>query len=173
MPRATVVALAGVLLALAGPAELRAQVGDEPDLETTRQIRLGAQASYGLGTPETIRNADLGLGARAELLFTLSRTPVKAIGSVDLFFPGDEVTYWELNANLAYRFPVSRAGEVRPYLGGGLVIANASNGSSESEAGLNLLGGFEIPAEGVALFVESRLEVQGGEQLVLTAGALF
>lgn len=171
--RVTGIALAGLMLALPDPAELGAQIADEPDLETTRQTRIGAQASYGLGTSETIRNADLGIGGRAEIPFTLSDTPLKAIGSVDLFFPGDDITYWEINANLGYRFPVSRPREVRPYLGGGLVVANASNGSSESEIGLNLLGGVEIPTERVAPFVEARLELQGGEQLVLTGGVLF
>lgn len=140
--------------------------------------RLGAQLSYG-------DDSDLGLGARLEVgvpnLFTSTGALANTyfIGSFDYFFIDcDECTYWEINANLAV--PVAASG-VDPYLGAGLNVAHfsvdfdspLSDEASDTEVGVNLLGGIRFPLGNLSSFLEGRLELGGGEQLVLTFGIMF
>jgi hypothetical protein len=126
-------------------------------------------------------DADLGVGARLEVglpnVFTttgaLSRTYL--IGSFDYFFDCNNCTYWELNGNLAV--PIAATG-VDPYVGAGLNIAHISFDSdipfdSHTDLGINLLGGLRFPIGTLSAFGEGRLEVDGGEQFVLTFGILL
>ena len=141
--------------------------------------RFGVQGSWA-------DDADFGIGARVELglpnLLT-SEGPLAntfLIGSFDYFFPDvDALDYWEINANLAV--PLVASG-IDPYVGAGLNVAHASVSTeflgeeiegSDTEIGLNLLGGLRIPIGGLATFVEGRFELGGGEQFVLTFGALL
>lgn len=123
-------------------------------------------------------DADFGLGARLEHDF--AAPPLTLIGSFDWFFPDGDVDYWELNANLVYNFRIADAPTVTPYVGGGLNIAHASwdsdellDDSSDTEPGLNILGGVRFDAGSIAPFVEARVEIEGGEQFVVTGGILF
>lgn len=150
------------------------------------QAVFGPQISWG-------DDSDLGLGARFELPLsqlvtaTDAESPVNdmwIIGSFDYFFPGDEMdgmdlTYWEINANLAYPFEVEG---IRPYAGGGLNIAHAGvdfedntffPDASETEVGLNVLGGLKFLLGELDAFAEARIELGGGEQFVLSAGILL
>ncbi|HSJ13193.1 MAG TPA: hypothetical protein VK939_02185 [Longimicrobiales bacterium] len=129
---------------------------------------------------------DLGIGARVELnlpnLLT-SEGPLAntfLIGSFDYFFPDCpadlDCSYWEINGNLAVPFAVSG---LSPYAGAGLNIARIDVGledsdfsGSDTEIGLNLLGGLRFPIGGVSAYGEARLELGGGEQFVLTFGAM-
>ncbi len=148
--------LAGVLQ-LTGPADAGAQV------------RIGPQLSFG-------SEQDVGLGGRVTAQF---RSPMELgfIGSFDVFFPdeprGEDRSYWEINTNLAYWFRV-RSTSVHPYAGGGLNIAHASrDGTSDTDLGLNLLGGSAFGAKRVRPFAELRVELAGGDQFVVTGGVLF
>ena len=115
-----------------------------------------------------------------------------AIGSFDYFFPDDgsgsvegvsyDLSYFEVNANVAYPFVIEDS-PLLPYVGGGLNLARisldldmpgASASESETELGLNLLGGskFDIGAA-VVPFLEFRVELSGGEQFVISGGILF
>lgn len=63
---------------------------------------------------------------------------------------------------------------VAPYVGGGLNIAHSSNATSNTELGVNLLGGLRFGIGPVVKgFSEVRLELSGGEQFVVTFGVLF
>lgn len=135
----------------------------------------GVQGNWGDDT-------DLGIGARLELglpnLFTteppLSNTFL--IGSFDWFFPDrcdnvDDCSYWELNGNLAV--PITASG-IDPYAGAGLNIARASVlDASDTEVGLNLLGGLRFALGGASAFGEGRFVLGGSEQFVLTVGVLL
>lgn len=128
-------------------------------------VRIGPQLSFA-------DDADFGIGGRVEV--GPPATNVFVTGSFDLFFPGNNVDYWELNGNLGYQFPLNTTDDVIPYVAGGLNLAHASVGSvSNTEVGLNLLGGGRFPLQTVSLFFELRFEVQGGEQVVITGGVLF
>ncbi len=149
-------------LFILSPGALQAQVG------------VGGQLSWA-------EDAELGIGARGT--FGLPSTvPLEIHGSVDYFFPPEElagvnVTYWEANANLVYMFQIP-ASPVAPYAGGGLNFAYGSRDipgedSSNTEIGLNLLGGAKFNLGPVTPFGEMRFELNGGEQFVISAGALF
>src|SRR5881628_1938797 len=76
--------------------------------------QFGAQLDWGSDT-------DVGIGAR--VVFPLKfapRTPLDGIVSFDYYFPsapaGTDVTFWELNGNVAYRFRVPRS-SLGPYAG--------------------------------------------------------
>lgn len=137
-------------------------------------IRFGAQINFA-------DDADLGIGARikADTPRLISGAPLSIIGSFDFYFPGNNVTYFELNGNVAYNFTIAGS-PLRPYAGGGLNIARASvdvpgGGSvSNTDIGLNLLGGITFrPMGRVQPFVELKFEAGGGEQVIVTGGLYF
>jgi len=110
---------------------------------------------------------DFGVGAR--VLFDVGRRHDGwgGLASFDFFFPGEGLTYWELNGNLTYAL----GGDLQPYVGGGLNLAHVSaNGGSDTSLGLNLLGGIRVSRR---VFGEGRVELGGGKQLVLTVGVLL
>ncbi len=136
--------------------------------EAQAQARFGVQMSIA-------DDADLGVGARVALS-PPGPSPIKILGTFDIFFPDGPVDYWELNGNIVYVVPVQNSA-VAPYIGGGLNVAHSSVdggtfGSSDTDLGLNLLGGIEFGGA-LPLFVEARVEVNGGEQFVLTGGIFF
>jgi opacity protein-like surface antigen len=130
---------------------------------------------------------DLGIGARMEYdlpnLFTsegpFSRTFL--IASFDYFFPdcaSVDCSFWQLNGNFAV--PIT-ATNLNPYAGAGIGIARASvsfdgigsASSSNTEVGLNLLGGLQFRMGSLNAFSEAWLQLGGGEQFGLTFGLLF
>lgn len=137
--------------------------------------QVGAQLNWG-------DDSDLGLGVRVEVglpnLFTTTGPLANTyfIGSFDYFFVDcDECTWWELNGNLA--FPLAVTG-VDPYVGAGLNVAHRAVDlgpidASDTDLGINLLGGVRFPIGNLSSFAEARLEIDGGEQFVLTFGVLF
>lgn len=139
------------------------------------QMDLGGQLSWG-------DDADFGIGARVVLGLPFEQVPLEVIGTFDYFFPdegpgGADVTYWELNANIVYRIPV-QVPMLTPYAGTGINIAHASVDAegvdvSDTEVGINLLGGIKYNAGPVTPFGEMRFELDGGEQFVLSFGVLF
>ena len=133
----------------------------------------GGQLSYGFGLSDEDGDAALGIGGRVVLDLGEQKPGLEAIGSFDYFFPSEEgvdLSYWEINANLVYN--LSPMGNVRPYAGAGLDLAHASveGFDGRTDAGLNLVGGLKLSRN---VFVETRIELGGGEQVVLSAGYRF
>jgi opacity protein-like surface antigen len=136
--------------------------------------RFGAQLNWA-------DDMDLGIGARLELPLNIGAEGVLSytylIGSFDYFFPDcDDCTYFEFNGNLAV--PVNVESSLNPYVGAGLNMARfsvdvAGSDVSNTDLGLNLLGGLKFALGGVSSFGEARFELGGGEQFVLTFGILF
>lgn len=147
------------------------------------QTVFGPQLSWG-------DDSDLGIGARLELPLAgmMSTDPsspaskLRLVGSFDWFFPDDgvgiDVDWWEINANLTY--PIEAEG-VRPYVGGGLNFAHVSvhfddallDDVSDTDVGLNLLGGLKFLLGTLDAFAEARFALGGADQFVLTSGILF
>lgn len=164
------------------PALLLAAATAPAATPAAAQVAFGPQVSWA-------DDADFGIGARVTFPLTQLMTAdadspaqkMMLIGSFDWFFPDDgdvpdlDVRYYEINANVAYTPEVEG---LDPYFGGGLNIANAgiSGGGesvSDTEVGLNILGGLNFLLGTFNTFAEGRLELSGGEQFVLTFGALF
>ena len=138
---------------------------------TAQGQRFGAQLDWGDDT-------DLGIGGRLEYDVgaslasegTLSRAYL--IGSFD-YFPdcGTDCNYFEFNGNLAV--PVSSA-TLNPYLGAGLNMGRVSAGNaSDTQFGLNVLGGLKFAISKLASFAEARIELKDNSQLVLTWGIML
>src|SRR6266704_806826 len=126
-------------------------------------------------------DVDFGIGGRGvfPLRSLFPKTPLDGIVSFDYFFPGNNVKYWGINGDVAYRFRVPLRSSLGPYAGGGLNIAHASvtgvSGSGATKAGLNLLGGttFKVKRSTLTPFVEGRGEIGGGKTFILTGGVRF
>lgn len=138
------------------------------------QLAVGANLNLG-------SDSDVGIGARLLVGLGEAIPNVEGIGSFDYFFPGGNLDWWEVNANLTV--PVSITSGFQPYLGGGLNVTNTSmdivdatpefGDEGETDIGLNILGGLKLPASGATPFVELRTTIGGGSQVVLSAGLLF
>jgi hypothetical protein len=136
-------------------------------------VRFGPQINFGT-------DIDFGIGGRAEFdLRKAFNAPMFGVASFDYFFPGNSVTYWEINADVFYNIPVSHT-TLRPYAGGGLDIAHTSVSilgvtGSATNAGLNLGGGtkFEMRNSKITPYAEMRIELRTGGEFVLTGGILF
>lgn len=141
------------------------------------QIALAPQLSYG-------DDYDLAVGGRLALRLP-TQTALEITGAFDLFFPEDDnLDYWEINANVNYLVTMVESLFV-PYVGAGLNVArfdaqidpveNGFGGGeiSETEYGANLLAGVRYLGAAAIPFAEARFEVDGGEQVVFTAGVLF
>lgn len=147
-----------VAICLAGSAVL---VGPSA---SSGQVYGGVQANYGSET-------DFGLGAR--MLANLEDVNLEFVGSFDLYFPDGPSDFWEINGNVFYHFHLPESPSILPYLGGGLNVAQVSNGADNTEAGLNLGGGVRFPLANVSPFIEARTVVSDFDQSVLTFGLVF
>ncbi len=138
------------------------------------QVNIGGQLSLA-------KEMDFGIGARTTIDLSIPSFPLEVIASFDYFFPedrpaGNDVTYWELNGNVAHEFPV-RSPVVKPYVGAGLSLAHTSNSSvgmaATNELALNILGGAKFTMGNLNPFGELRIELGGADQFVLTGGVMF
>jgi opacity protein-like surface antigen len=122
---------------------------------------------------------DFGLGVRSEF----GLTSVALILSFDYYFPDQDIgdlKFYELNANLAFTLPIEG---FRPYFGGGIGIARVSFDpdfflDSETDTGINILGGIKFGGSIVTPFVEARYVIYDQDEaftnrFVLTGGILF
>lgn len=100
-------------------------------------------------------DVDFGVGGRA--LFGLSsvQPALQAAGFITIFFPGENVSYFELGGTLYYRFILPDNPGIVPKAGAGVTVARGSSdysipgegesSSSSTNVGLHLLGGLELP----------------------------
>ncbi len=131
----------------------------------------GANLSWGDDT-------DFGLGARVAFPIggSVGQKGIKGLATFDYFFP-DGFDFWEITGNGVY--DISSSGSASPYVGAGLTFARSSVSAggfsaSNSEVGLNLLGGARFkPTGNVQPFVEARFQIRDGSQLVLSGGVYF
>lgn len=130
------------------------------------QAHLGGHFSYGLE-----EFSEPGIGVDGTYLFT---DVLAGAASFTYHFPGDDITFWDLNFNAQYHFPMGAA--ITPYLGGGINYSRlgfdvgVASGST-SEVGLNLLGGgFMDFDNAMRLFGEGRFVLSDADQLVLSLG---
>ncbi len=139
------------------------------------QVSAGIHGSWG-------GDADFGVGARGVLALGGALKGFELVGQFDHFYPGDrfgaDIAYWEVNTNLLYLLNVDGR-LVMPYAGVGLNIAHLEASShvlgvrvsgEETRTGFNLVGGLVLDAGGVQPFLEGRIELDGGDRFVVSAG---
>lgn len=132
-------------------------------------LHLGGHASYG-----TEDFSKAGVGAHATYLVT---EDIAGAAALTFHFPGDDITFWDLNVNAHYRFTIDE--DYTPYVGGGINYSHISvddtdfgfGSVSSSEVGLNILAGVFLElANGMRPFGEARFVFSDADQLVLTVG---
>ncbi len=129
------------------------------------QVNFGSDSKFGIGG--RIRHSLQGLFPAA---------PLSGIASADVYFPGRGFTELALNYNVVYNFRPASAPKVTPYAGAGLNFSHITgNGLSDSQLGLNILGGMEFRSAGssVTPFLELKVILDRGDQLVVTGGIKF
>lgn len=153
--------------------------------EANAQVQFGAHANWA-------SEVDLGIGARANIAVPVENLTI--VPSFDFFFPsstpGVSTSWWEINANAHYAFPLADKPTILPYAGAGLNFARYSikfdglggefgdlfgglNGST-TYTGLNLLGGVEFGSFGkLKPFGELRYSTVGNGQIVISGGVNF
>lgn len=146
------IAALAVGLALATPGSADAQIYFGPQLNAATET-------------------DVGVGAR--VLGNVESANLELVGSFDLYFPDGALDFWEVNANTFYHFHLPDNPALLPYLGGGLNIANLSNGTDVTEVGVNLGGGIRFPLDNISPFIEGRTVISDWEQSVFTFGFLL
>jgi hypothetical protein len=153
-------------LALATPATANAQIG------------FVVQGSYGTEA-EAI---GIGGGVNFGLGSLTAKHGIRAEATFDYFLVDDPLKFWEINGNLLYDLKSVK----NLYLGAGVNYATVDVGGglgdlcdavgadcSNSDVGLNVLGGFKLGTGKAAPFVQARFELGGGEQLVISGGFRF
>jgi hypothetical protein len=137
--------------------------------EAKAQVSFGAQLSF---ADET----DLGIGARANI--GLPFTGLRVIPAFDYFFPDREgLDYFEISGNVAYSIGVPNPA-LSPYVGGGLLIARTSwdlpeISRSNTDLGLNLLGGVRFGVGPIKPFAEARFAIVDDSQFIIAGGINF
>lgn len=132
--------------------------------DSAAQLYGGAQGNWGSET-------DFGVGGR--VLANVEQVNLEIVGSFDVYFPDGPTDFWEINGNVFYHFHLPESPSVLPYVGGGLNVSHFSNGTDNTETGLNLGGGVRFPLDNVSPFVEARAVISDADQAVLTFGVIF
>ena len=170
--------LAGLALVHLAPTQAEAQVnfgpyvawGDDSDLGIGGRVDIGLGNAFGVDSGP-FQNLFLNSGVSYFFI------------DCDSGFDFDEVdcSYIEVNGNLAVPFTLEGS-SIQPYAGSGLNIARVSveaesgpfeGEESETDVGLNILGGIFFPISDLRGFAEGKFELGGGEQFVLSGGILF
>jgi hypothetical protein len=131
---------------------------------------LGAHAGYDFDAEEVL----IGATFRYELAgVPIGGNPLTLVPGID-FYPGvDGATFLFVDLDGQVAIPAS---SVEPYVGAGLSIRYISvdGGTSDSDLGLNLLGGVAFgTSDKVKPFVEGRARVSDGSTVVVRGGLRF
>lgn len=147
--------------AVATPAVASAQMGFvvQGNYADDFEFGVGGGVTFGLGSLTT------NSGIRAEATF-------------DYYFPGDDLTYWEINGNALMdikSIPSLYVGAGVNYYSVGIdsdLCGDLCDFAEDSGVGLNLLAGWNFSGS-KGPFVQAKFEVGGGEQLVISGGIRF
>ena len=126
------------------------------------QITVGPVLAYHDG-------ADLGIGGSLGTALEQLGEEFGLLADVLIFFP-DVGSYFEINGNLTYDFPLENSSVV-PFLLGGLNFARASATvgtftASSSDIGLNLGGGVDFDLGNFRPTAGLRAQVEGGSGVI-------
>lgn len=149
-----------------------------------------AQAQVGFGVLAAFHDdADFGVGAFVDAPMEGIHENVHLMGDFTWFFPDEDnfagvdvdVTYFQVNGNLLYDFPMADQ-NFTPFALGGLNIARVSvdsevagieGSASDTEVGLNLGGGLTFGTGSLRPAVGARVELGGGEGFVIFGSLLL
>ena len=130
----------------------------------------GFGGKLGYVSPEN-RDGALAVGGHME--FEQIGTRVHLLPNL-MYWKAGDLSDLSANADLYYHF-VSE-GQVTPYVGAGLGVnffSDDRSSQSDPKLGLNLVGGFRIPAPAVHYFLEGRYTASNVSQFGLLGGITF
>lgn len=158
----TLTALFGILavVCLAQPAGAQVQFGGQGNFSSDHDFGLGARAELNIGT----LTGDTG--------GYVART--RGFGSFDVYFPGDDYDFWEVNLGVAV--PLNLGTGLSPYAGAAFNYGNASvdeGDGSGSASGLAVLAGLRFSFIGLSAFGEARAVLSDADHVVATMGVLL
>lgn len=116
-------------------------------------------------------DTDVGIGGR--VLANVEEANLELVGSLDVYFPDGPTDFWAINANSFYHFHLEDSPSVLPYVGGGLNIAQVSNGEDATEVGVNIGGGVRFSLDNISPFIEGKTVISDFDQAVITFGFLL
>lgn len=143
-------------------------------------VPLSSHAQFKVGPRVTVDVGDIEeFAIGGDVRYTLSQVdaPIQLSGAFDLYFPEGDVTLFTVDLNGHYVFPTE--GTISPYAGAGIGITSVSfderfGGGSDSDVGLNLVGGIEFQAGSVRPFAQGQFTVGGDfDRFGITGGILF
>jgi hypothetical protein len=160
-----------------------------PTQDAHAQVKLGPRVVLSVGD---ISDAGGDFGIGADVRFLAGDLPVTFNGAFDYYFVedqpvgnGNEVgrSIFTIDFNALYMFGVDNQA-FTPYAGGGLGITRSSRddyetgggtveGFSDTEIGLNIIGGAEFPLESLTPFVQAQIGVGGVDRFNIAGGLLF
>lgn len=116
----------------------------------------------------------LGIGAYASFAVPELHENISILPSFIYYFP-DGYDAWELNGDVAYRFPVSGDSPVIPVAFAGLNLfhTSVSGVGSSTDVGLNLGGAVVFPMETIRPSAGAKFELQDGTSFVIFGGIGF
>jgi hypothetical protein len=157
--RLVLVALASVLLTTVASAQKYSQ-GDRP--------MLGPQAGF------ATNSLDLFIGAQFSYPVA---NQFDIYPSFDIFFPGNNVTVWGINAEGRY-WPKLNMANSGLYVGGGLNITHSSVSvggfsASATDAGLGLLGGWDFKTVSARPFAQLHIVIGNADRVEFGGGVNF
>ncbi len=130
----------------------------------------GFGGKLGYLTPE---NLDGTIAVAGHMEFEQHGSRLHLIPNV-MYWKTNDVGDLSANADLYYHFMAE--GQVTPYVGAGLgvnFIDDERSNQSDTQLGLNLIGGFRIPAPAVHYFFEGRYTASEFSQFALLGGITF
>lgn len=189
MKRFTTLAAVAFFLAVTFPLTAQAQ------MESESGFKIGPRATIALSDLSDI-GADFAIGA--DVRYDLSESveaPIQLSGAFDYYFAEDQETGGEelsrtiFTVDLNGHYMIPMEGAFSPYAGAGIGITRSSTeevevsipgvgtqtfGGSDSDVGLNLVGGFEFNTGSFRPFAQAQFTVGGDlDRFGLTGGVLF
>lgn len=146
----------------------------------TTHAQMESQSGFEIGPRVTIDVGDIeevaiGAGVRYDLSENVD-APLQLNGAFDYYFAGDQggsdVTIYTIDLNGHYMLPTEAT--FSPYVGGGLGITNSEVGNfSNTDTGLNLVGGIEFDTGSLQPFVQGQITLGDIDRIGITGGLLF
>jgi hypothetical protein len=162
------VTLTALVVAFAVAVPLTAQA----QMESDSGFEIGPRVTIDVGDIEEVA---LGADVRYDLSANVN-APVQLNGAFDFYFAGDQggadVTIYTIDLNGHYMLPTEAT--FSPYVGGGLGITSSEVGNvSNTDTGINLVGGIEFDTGSLQPFVQGQITLGDFDRIGITGGLLF
>jgi opacity protein-like surface antigen len=166
MKRFVALTVVAVVLAVASPLTAQAQ------MESNSGFEIGPRVTIDVGDIEEVA---LGADVRYDLSERVD-APIQLNGAFDYYFAGDvgnaDATIYTIDLNGHYMLPTEAT--FSPYVGGGLGITSSEVGNvSNTDTGINLVGGVEFDTGSFQPFVQGQITLGDLDRIGITGGLLF